>query len=257
MYIKKKDLLLPKRKSDSIKGDNGKILIIGGSENYVGAPALAGLAALRVGVDWVTIYTPEKVGWAINSISPDLIVKKAKGKTLTKVHVKELLELEKKFDVILIGNGIGNNKIFIDTYLKKSTARKVIDADALKYCSIQSITNSALTPHKKEFETLLKNSNTTEDKIQEILENNIILLKGKSDKIITKESTFYNKTGNSYMTKAGTGDVLAGMLAGFYSQNNDALMSSKLAAYYLGKTAEKLAKKGHFLTSDLANKIQL
>ena len=55
------------RKKTSHKGENGYVLLIGGSEEYAGAVALAGLAALRTGCDSVTIAAPEKVAWAINT----------------------------------------------------------------------------------------------------------------------------------------------------------------------------------------------
>ena len=69
-----------KRKKTSRKGDNGYILVVGGSELYPGALALAGLGALRVGCDKVTVAAPEKIAWAINCITPDLITKKFKCK---------------------------------------------------------------------------------------------------------------------------------------------------------------------------------
>ena len=67
------------RKKTAHKGENGYLLIIGGSEEYVGAVILAGIAALRAGCDSVTIAAPEKVAWAINRYSPDLITYKIKG----------------------------------------------------------------------------------------------------------------------------------------------------------------------------------
>ena len=109
-FITKKDIKIPKRKPKSHKGDNGKILIIGGSRDYVGAVALAGLAALRAGVDWVTIAVPEKVGWAINALTSDLVVKKLKGDNLGLKHYKKIIDLAKDFDAVLIGNGVGIKK---------------------------------------------------------------------------------------------------------------------------------------------------
>src|SRR3989338_870884 len=106
-YISKREIILPKRSPKSHKGDNGKVLIIGGSKDYVGAVALAGLAALRSGVDWVTIASPEKVGYAINALSPDLVVKKYKGDDFCASRAKDILKFEKEFDAVLIGNGIG------------------------------------------------------------------------------------------------------------------------------------------------------
>ena len=101
-FISKKYIKLPKRRKDSKKGDNGRVLIIGGSKDYIGAVALAGLAALRSGVDWVTIAAPEKVGWAINALSPDLVVKKYKGDDFCAARAKDILNFEKEFNAILI-----------------------------------------------------------------------------------------------------------------------------------------------------------
>ena len=116
-YITKKDIKLPKISPSSHKGDNGKVLIIGGSRDYVGAVALAGLAALRSGVDWVTIAAPEKVGYAINALSPDLVVKKFKGDDFCASRAKDILKLEKDFNAVLIGNGIGMHaKSFVNKY---------------------------------------------------------------------------------------------------------------------------------------------
>ena len=61
------------RKKTSRKGDNGHVLIIGGSTEYVGALVLSGLASLRAGCDSVTVAAPEKVAWVVNQYSPDLI----------------------------------------------------------------------------------------------------------------------------------------------------------------------------------------
>src|SRR3989339_1996253 len=147
-YISKKDIVLPKRKATSKKGDNGSVLAIGGSKDYVGAIALAGLAALRSGVDWVTVAVPEKVGWAINALSPDLVVKKYKGDDFCASRAKDILKLENDFDAVLIGNGIGMHaKSFVKKYVKETKKPLVIDADALKAISIKDVDNSILTPH--------------------------------------------------------------------------------------------------------------
>lgn len=260
-YIKKSNLKLPKRKQNSKKGDNGKVLIIGGSTHYTGALVLAGLAALRSGTDWVTIAAPEKVAWAINKLSPDIVTKKLKGNSFQAKHLKQILKEEQKYDIVLIGNGIGlKSKNFLKKYFQKTNKTLIIDADALKFLDIKQINNSILTPNKNEFNILLKNSKVkNKSELQKILKENIIILKGKTDEIITKEKIFYNKTGNPGMTKAGTGDVLAGLAAGFYSQNKNPLMSAKLATYYNGLIGDILLKKhkGYtYLASDMAEEIK-
>src|SRR3989338_5097742 len=147
-YITKKDIKLPKRESDSHKGENGTVLVVCGSRNYVGAVALAGLAALRSGADLVRIIAPEKVAWAINSYSPDLITEKIKGQNFKIADFKILQMQMKKFDVLLIGNGIGLNpstKKFCERTIRNIKKLKVIDADAIKSISMSDAENSIIT----------------------------------------------------------------------------------------------------------------
>ena len=98
---------LSKRKPNSHKGENGKVLIIAGSEEYVGAPILSGLAAFRTGVDLVYFAAPEKVAYVINTYKPDFITKKLKRAYLVKQHVKQIMPLVNKVDVVVIGPGLG------------------------------------------------------------------------------------------------------------------------------------------------------
>ncbi|HEY4488031.1 MAG TPA: NAD(P)H-hydrate dehydratase, partial [Candidatus Paceibacterota bacterium] len=67
-----------------------RVLVIGGSEEYAGAPYLAGIAALRTGAESVVIMAPEKVAWTINALSPDLMTRKLKGRYLTKAHERTI-----------------------------------------------------------------------------------------------------------------------------------------------------------------------
>ncbi len=254
--ITKKDIILKKHKSGSHKGQNGEVLIIGGCEEYIGCLALAGLAALRTGIDWITIAAPEKTAWAVSCLSSDLITKKCKGKYFTLKNYKEIIDLVKKHDAILIGNGIGQNKetkLFLKKLIKNIKKPKVIDADGIKAISLKEVDNSILCPHKKEFNLLLKNTKIKEKDIKKHIRNNVIIRKGKIDQIITKNKTFHNKTGNEAMTKAGTGDVLAGLAVGFLAQGLSLKQSAINAAYINGKMGDYLKKKkGYsFIASDL------
>ncbi len=269
-FLSAKDVKLPKHKKSSHKGQNGRLLIIGGSEDYVGSLVLAGLAALRSGCDWVTIAAPEKTAWAANCCSPDLITKKLKGKAITGSHLNELLAFSKKFDAVLIGNGIGlssETKKFCQRFIRRCEKPLIIDADALKVISLNDVPYGVMTPHKGELALLLKNSRMQPDlslspstigKIQRKLGDNVLLVKGPIDHIITKDQVFYNNTGNEGMTKAGTGDVLAGLIAGLIAQGVPLLESSKAGAYINGTVGDLLLKKkGYysFLASDIARDI--
>lgn len=279
--ITRKNIKLPIRKKKSHKGDNGKALIIGGSEDYTGAIALAGLACLRAGCDWVTIAAPEKVAWAVNKLSADLITKKIKCQFFKLSNANEVIKLSNNFDCILVGNGIGTRKetkAFIKRIIKIKK-NKVIDADGIKAVNVNDLRNSIITPHIKELELFLKNSKKfylikklkkkekleqkvalLRDDLKEFLaKNNIILLKGAVDVVISEKKVFYNKTGNEGMTKAGTGDVLAGLILGFLAQSDNLLQSAINGAYFNGLIGDILLKrkKGYsYIASDMVGEIK-
>jgi len=282
-FISKKDIKLPKRRQGSHKGDNGKVLVAGGSRDYVGAVALAGIAALRSGADLVNIAAPEKVAWAVNCYSPDLITTKIKGDYFKERDAKTVLNLMKKFDVLLIGNGAGldnETKKFCKKTIKKFNGFKVVDADAIKSINTDDAENSIITPHSKELEHFLINSSVHKTIINKINnekdiakksliikktlkeflnKNNIILLKGKIDVIISEDRVYYNKTGNAGMTKGGTGDVLAGLCAGFLAQSKDLVQSAVNAVYFNGLIGDILLKKKKgfsYLASDMIEEIK-
>ncbi|HLC64758.1 MAG TPA: NAD(P)H-hydrate dehydratase [Candidatus Nanoarchaeia archaeon] len=260
-YLRKSDLKLPRRKAASHKGQNGRVLAIGGSGDYVGAIALAGLAALRSGVDIVVVAAPEKTAWAVNCLSPDLITKKFSGKYFTQKHAGDIIKLSKSFDVVLIGNGLGlrnETKEFVRKVVKSVKCPLVIDADAIKALRIQDICNAIITPHFGELEILLGNSKIGKNEIQKYVNGNVILLKGPTDTIISKSKVVFNKTGNAGMTKGGTGDVLAGLCAGYLAQSHDLFQSACNAAYINGMIGDILLKKKKgftYLASDMVGEI--
>lgn len=249
-----------KRKAESHKGQHGKVLIIGGSERYIGAPVLAAqaISAYRSGVDWVTIVSPEKVAWAINAYSPEMITYKIKSALFEKKNVKEVLKLEKDFDCVLLGPGMGTEaRDFVEEYVKKTKKPIVIDADALKIVCIKDLKNAILTPHAYELAQLLKNSKLSSHNFHKKLNNVVVLVKGHVDLIISKDKVKYNKTGNPAMTVAGTGDVLAGLAAGFLAQSGDLFNSAAAAAFVNGHIGNAVYKKlgNGLLPTDLIHEI--
>ncbi|OYT32632.1 NAD(P)H-hydrate dehydratase [Candidatus Woesearchaeota archaeon ex4484_78] len=255
---------LKPRKKGSHKGQNGIVLVIGGSEDYIGAPVFVGLAALavlRTGADLVYVAAPEKTAWAINCLSPDLITIKLKGKFLSLKNLKKCLELAKKADCIVIGNGIGRNpqtKRFVLQFLKKNKKPVIIDADALRMVNLKNVSNAVLTPHAGELKDLLKNSNLTLNTLQKNLKNNIIVIKGHPRTlIISKTKKAVNTTGHPGMTHGGSGDVLAGIIAGLIAQGNEMFNACRIATYINGKAGESLAKRFGvgYLASDLVLEI--
>ena len=266
------------RKKNSRKGENGKVLVIGGSEQFVGAVALAGLAALRAGCDMVTIAAPDKIAWAINRYAPDLVTQKIKLAFTVKL-AREMVRGADVYDAVLLGNGITRKADkFCHYFIRKSSRLKVVDADALKGMTLKDFQNCIITPHETELEMILINSgkefllpklrecNAKEkaDLLQGNLRyflqnNNVLLLKGSTDIIISKNKISFNRTGNQGMTKAGTGDVLAGLAAGFLAKTGDLFKSASAAAYINGAVGDLLLRqKGgySFIASDIIEDLE-
>ena len=247
---------IKKRSGTSHKGENGRILVVGGSIDYAGAVYLAAEAAFRSGADGVTVIAPGKVAWALNCMSPDLVTVKAKGGYFSSGSVNKVVKLSENFDVTLIGNGIGRNPEtlkFAAKVCRKVKGFKVLDADAIKAVRLQDLDNSILTPHRKEFEILLSNSKCNENDFRGNLGNNVRLLKGPVDRIISRNKTAFNRTGHPGMTVSGTGDVLAGLTAGILAQEKNLWKAAVAAASVSGKTGKKLSRKhGHgYKASDM------
>ncbi|MDI6882370.1 MAG: NAD(P)H-hydrate dehydratase [Methanothermobacter sp.] len=252
------DLLrLPKRKSSTHKGENGRILIIGGSAQYSGAPALAGLAALKSGADLVTIACPESAMIPIKSYSPDLIVKGFPGDHINTKMLKGMLKMVERVDCILIGCGGGLEPETGDAFnllvqeIMKMGKPIVIDADGLKLIkkdTIKDYHNIILTPHEGEFKKFfsLKSPIIIKDFKEKVtayhsIANNIkglVLLKGPVDMIFQGEKVRLNTTGTPGMTVGGTGDCLAGITASLWAQGLSTMDAAALAAFINGRAGE-------------------
>ncbi|MCD6590377.1 MAG: NAD(P)H-hydrate dehydratase [Candidatus Aenigmarchaeota archaeon] len=260
-----------KRPKWSHKGDFGKLLIIGGSKVYTGAPALAAysaIAALRSGADIAYVIAPRRAADVIASFSPNLIAEPVGGEYFTKGHLKHVLEVSKKFDAISIGSGLGMRKEtqdFVLKFLGKVKKPCVIDADAIKALKKRRLgKNFVLTPHSYEFYAFSGEKPTYDilnrakmvKKFAKRLDATI-LLKGAIDIISDGSKVATNKTGNPYMTTGGTGDVLTGVCGGLLAQGVLPFEAACASAYITGKAGDFAAKeKGPgLLATDIIEKI--
>jgi NAD(P)H-hydrate epimerase len=252
---------LAKINPNSHKGDNGKVLVVGGSKEFFGAPILSALASSKI-VDLVTVASVKNTIDALRNY-PELMGYEIEGDYFGGEHVDEVVELSKKYDVVVLGNGLSvnnNTKKFVNGFLEemeKLNKKVVIDADAIKvidYNNFNFSENFIFTPHKKEFEYMGLNINNDNIDISNI--NSTIVLKGKYDLIFNKNNIKINKTGNAGMTVGGTGDVLCGIIGGLFSKN-DAFISGCCGAFINGYAGDLLLKeKGYYYNVvDILNKI--
>lgn len=237
-------LLYPVPKEDSHKGENGRLLVIGGGP-YIGAPAMSALAAMRVGVDVVRIATPKRSFAAIASMTPNFIMHQLPGDVLQEKDVKDLLELTKKVDAVLIGPGLGTadeTMAAVREFVLRCKKPMVVDADGITAISVMSVVteNVIITPHRGEFEKFSGFSLSGCDLMDISKKRNVtILLKGVTDVIVHNDKKRTNRSGTPAMTVGGTGDVLSGIVAGLLSKGMDTFNAASLGAFISGAAGEK------------------
>ncbi|MBU1446251.1 NAD(P)H-hydrate dehydratase [Patescibacteria group bacterium] len=267
-HVKK---MFPERSADSHKGQNGKVLIVGGSIDYYGAPLLSALGALYSGADLVYLFVPESNFDVTRSLYPDFIVKKFPGQYLTHSGIAEILEFADKCDSILIGPGMHNREVTVRAILElieNLHTPTILDSTAIEVLKLvkevplpQPI---VVCPHKNEFESLTNREIKENKDIDELVkfirtiatEMKInILLKSPIDIIASEDGEIaFNKTGNAGLTVGGSGDVLAGVIASLIAQKANPYDAAQIAAFITGSTGDFLAKqKGNcFSATDLA-----
>jgi NAD(P)H-hydrate epimerase len=225
--------------------------VVGGSEEFVGALFLAGIAALRSGAESVIIMAPERVAWALNALSPDLITKKLKGGYLAPRHRAEIMRQLESADILLLGNGATTRPTTASLMrsLMCWPGPKVVDADALKVLRNNAVSNAILTPNEREWRIIARHND-----MRELLKRNVIIKKGLPTTVLSATKTFRMSHTNRGLQKAGTGDVLAGLCAGCLAQGLSLWSAAKRAAEIGNRIADTLTKrkKGYFfLASDI------
>jgi hydroxyethylthiazole kinase-like uncharacterized protein yjeF len=234
-----------KRKIGAHKGDFGRVLVIGGSKYYSGAPALCAMAALRTGADIATVLAPEHVANTIRGFSPNLIVREYEGTALNSAALEEFERIYDDFDSFVIGSGLSLEAgrlalhAIVNT-LEKEKKKYILDADALKLLRYKEVGGKCVvTPHHREYALFFGNVHP-----ENASKKLCILLKGHDDMVYYKSEQAVNKTGNPGMTVGGTGDVLTGVLATLLANTHD-LFGAACAAAYICGSAGDLAYKEH------------
>jgi NAD(P)H-hydrate epimerase len=265
------------REPTSRKGDFGRILVVGGSDVYSGAPALAGLAALRTGADLVSIMAPEPVVSAIRSYSPNLMVSSFGTQILMHESAEPIIDVASSQDVVVLGPGLGldHETVLavraIVTKMVSWTKPIVLDADGLKALAGSELRLdpdiSVLTPHWGELSILMEKklgiASDMSNRVEAALEtaekyNSVILLKGPIDVVAHPDGMHkLNRTGVPAMSVGGTGDVLSGIVAALLAREHGAFKAASAAAYVSGSAGEIAFKElgNHILATDCIDRI--
>lgn len=226
------ELLLPPRPEISHKGDYGKLLILGGSIGYTGAPSLCSRAAVRSGAGLVHLGVPESI-YNITAVKNDEAMPFPLPEKDGKLSAAAATELEARgaVDVVAIGPGMGRSEGTVELTLRLAEeidAPMVIDADGLYALSrdMSAIKRAGaariLTPHDMEFRRMggdLSGGRLSGASCFAMEHGCILILKGhRSIAAFPNGETYISTRGNPGMAKGGTGDVLTGVLAAMLCQ---------------------------------------
>lgn len=236
---------MPKREQNSNKGTFGKVLNFCGSENYIGAAYLSAISSLKVGAGFSALATTQQVIDSVSSLLPEVVY-------LTREQGIEQLN---NYSVVLIGCGLGvseDSKILLKNILTKIKPNipLIIDADGLNLIAQNQLllpnkNNIIITPHPMEAARLLGVSlnyvlENLEDtaKALSIKYHCITVLKTHRTLICNGKDIYVNQHGNSALAKAGSGDVLAGIIAGLLAQHMAEFEAAKLGVYLHSRAGE-------------------
>ncbi len=260
---------LGQRSEYSKKGDFGRLLVIGGSKSYTGAPTLVAIAALRSGCDLVTVSAPQRSADITAGFSPDLITCPQRCERFGISQVKRIAELTHDFDAVVLGNGLGKHtdtRGFVNGLLARSRKPCVIDADALVMLSEETCLpeKTILTPHQGEYFLMTGEKAAIEIRKRSIQARGLakrmgctVLLKGGTDIVTDGHSVLKNEAGSPFMTKGGTGDTLAGICGAMLAMNMEPIDAAFCGARINGIAGELAAKRlgPGMLASDVVRSI--
>ncbi len=246
------DYKLPKRIENSNKSTYGRVLNFAGSDYMSGAAYLSSVSALKTGCGYCFLCSTDRV--------MDIVA--AKTSNIVFLPLSDLTQNLDSFDVVMCGCGLSQS----DVALAKLTdlfaglnpkTPLVIDADAINLISktpqiflSKRFEKVIMTPHPKEAARLLNSS------VEEVLAdvrlsaekitakyNCVTVLKTHNTVIVSPSGEFYeNHTGNNSMAKAGSGDVLTGMISGIVAQGANLFEAAVLGVYLHGMSGEIASK---------------
>lgn len=251
---------LPPRGPDAHKGDFGTALIVGGSRGMAGAPALAGMAALRGGAGLVRLAVPDAILDTVAGFEPSyMTVPLPCDKTghIASAAFDRIAELAEKATVIACGPGLGRSleldHLIVRLY-QEIVNPMVFDADALNALATEpeTLTQPAgrriLTPHPGEFARLIGRKLEGDSRHDAAVQlaarcGIVVVLKGHRTLVTDGARQILNTTGNPGMATGGSGDVLTGLITALACQRLEPFDAARLGVYLHGLAGDLAAEE--------------
>lgn len=255
--------LLPRRKADSHKGSYGKVMCLAGSARFRGAAALAAEGALRAGAGLVTLASVEPVIAAVAARCPECVFlpcRQSAGGGVSAQGGKAVLEKVRGMEVLLFGPGLGDTDdtaALLEQLGPSAGCALVLDADGLNAAAkMDALPRSPglpliLTPHPGEMARLCGLTTAEVNAGREGIaagyaraEDCVVVLKGHRTIVAGPDGeVFVNPTGNPGLSRGGSGDILAGMIAGLAAQGLSPLDAAVCGVWLHGAAADQCAKR--------------
>lgn len=231
---------LRRRDAFTYKNKNGHLYLAAGSKGKTGALILSSRAALRSGVGLVTGMIPEACYIPYQTAVPEAMCRVCGNEVLQEIPATDAA------DAWLVGMGMGTDTTTAEAFaafISTCNTPCVLDADALNILAVQQDLlhklpeHSILTPHVGECDRLFGTMSNSMQRVEHIRMQAmrykvVIVLKGRFTVIATPEGDcYYNTSGNPGMAKAGSGDVLAGFMAGLLARGYTATEAALLGVY--------------------------
>ena len=238
---------LPHRKNRSHKSDHGRLLVCAGSEGHWGAGVLAASSAYRMGAGYVI--------WASDTLPSKQIIDIPEVMTAT---IDEALSSDKRADAIALGCGLGVHEKtahWIRRLKEEDYGKVVLDADgitaAVEFNLMPFPESWVMTPHAGELSRMIDQDvrDIEKDRFKAVLGATEragchVLLKGYRSVLSHGMDCTIINSGNSALAKAGTGDVLTGMIGALLAQGLETLPATATAAYLHGRMADEWVRAG-------------
>jgi NAD(P)H-hydrate epimerase len=247
----------PERERTAHKWSAGSVAVVGGSPGITGAPLLAGTAALEMGAGSVALVCPRALQPSYASASAQLMTRGiGSGAHFTSGDIAAVLEAAERFDVLLLGPGLGpDQEAFVAGVVAGRDGRLIVDADGLNALDgpgllAKRTAPTIITPHAGEFRRLTGNE-PRYDTAAELPDaaGVVVVLKGNPTFVLGAER-WVVRSGGPELATIGTGDVLAGMMAALWARGLEADEAARSAAYWHGRAGADVASGGS-VTADL------
>jgi NAD(P)H-hydrate epimerase len=234
------------RPIESHKGENGKVAVIGGSLSMHGAPLFSALGAEASGCDLVYVSLP-RCHWEIaKEMSLNFQIHPFRGNEFLEHDISALLEMLATVDIAVIGPGLDRSpatQLCIHQLIESTPCPLVLDASALQPWTLDAVQKKSviLTPHLGELERMRVEPENIGETAKKY--GIIIHLKGRIDRIALPDGTIREIAGgNAGLTVGGTGDTLAGVIAGLRSQGVSAADACATASTVIKRSADILQR---------------